>query len=136
MTHSNMKTKIKIYSQPQNNKGFTITEVVVSSFIFTLVIAGIYTAISVLKKPTVDSKQAMTAALLGKQVLGNLRTGLDAQTWNGAGGPLDPAGGPTSNGVYNNLTGVTVDGVTYTPSYVVTEEADTLARKVTLTITW
>ena len=120
----------------KNTQGFTITEVIIASLIFTLVTAGLYTTISVLKKPTVDSKQSMTAALLGKKILDNLRTSVDAETWTGGAGPLDPLGGPTVNGVYNNLASVTVDGVTYTPSYIVTEETDTAARKVTLTVNW
>jgi|GEM_PF-2405385 len=110
-----------------NNHGFTITEVVVAAVIFALFGAGIYTTISLLKKPTVETRQSITAAFLGKKVLDDLRTDVSAETWGGT-GPLTP-------GVYNQ-TAVTIDGTTYTPSYVVSDEASTQARKVTLTVNW
>jgi len=79
---------MKILRTINQTCGFTITEVVISAVIFSLVVAGVFMSISLLKKPTVDSTEAMTAAFLGKRVLDDLRTKVDGETWD-KGGPLD-----------------------------------------------
>lgn len=107
--------------------GFTIVEVVVAALIFALAVTGVFSAIGALRGPAVASKEDITAAFVGKQVLEDLRTEVDAETWTT---------GSLANGNYT-LPAVTVDGVAYTPSYLVTNDpGGTQAKKVDLTITW
>ena len=114
--------------------GFSITEVVIAALIFSLVVAGSISAVSALKKPAYASKEEITAAYLAKQILEELRSDVHAEDWNSGG--LDPNGGPGGNGIYDNLSAVTIDGFSYTPSYQVENDTLTGARKVTLTINW
>ena len=105
-------------------------EVIVATLVFSIAAAGIFAMTSGLRKSAVmDSKEDINAALIGKRVLEDLRTKVDATNWNQAGGPLDPATNPH---VANSIV---VDGKTYTPTYTVTQEADG-GRKVSINITW
>lgn len=114
----------------KSKKGFTVVEVIVATLVFSIAAAGIFAMTSGLRKSAVmDSKEDINAALIGKRVLEDLRTKVDATNWNQAGGPLDPATNPH---VANSIV---VDGKTYTPTYTVTQEADG-GRKVSINITW
>ncbi len=115
-------------------EGFSITEVIIATVIFSMVVAGSITAVSALRKPAYASKEDVTAAYLAKQILEELRCDVHAGTWNTGG--LNPNGGPGGDGLYNNLNAVVIDGITYTPSYQVENDTLTGARKVTLTIDW
>lgn len=108
--------------------GFTITEVIVASVIFTLAMAGILTSISHLRQPAVESSQEVTAAFLGKKILDDLRTQVSAQTWE--------TNSLLSLGTHTNT--VTVSGIAYNISYLVEPDdlSGTGARKVTLNVTW
>ena len=108
-------------------QGFTIVEVIVSVIIFLIAAAGIFATISSLSQPAGESNREIAAALVAKQILADLRRDMDMTDWDG---------GDLSVGTHP-WTAVTVDGVTYTPQYVVeTDPQGTDARKVTLTITW
>ncbi len=109
--------------------GFTIVEVIVSAVIFTLAVAGIFATISALRSPATESSQEVTAAFVGKRILDDMRTEVSALTWSG--GSLDPSGSPYA------LNAIVVDGISYTPTYIVEPDPDgTGARKVTLNVTW
>ena len=111
-------------------KGFTVVEVIVATIVFTIAAAGIFAMTSGLRKSAVtDSKEDINAAFIGKRVLEDLRTKVDATNWNQAGGPLDPATNPHAANT------IVVDGKTYTPTYNVIQEADG-GRRVTINITW
>lgn len=109
--------------------GFTIIEVIVSTVIFTIVAAGLYASVSSLRKPAGDTTKTMNAALIGKNVLEDLRSRISASDWD-SGGPLDPANSPYT------LTPVILDGITYTPSYIVNATDPSGARRVDVTVTW
>ena len=109
------------------NNGFTIVEVVVAALIFAITVAGAFGAISALRGPAMSSKEDLTASFIGKQVLEDLRTAVDAETW---------ATGDLTNGAHT-LANVTVNGVIFSPSYTVSDDpGGTQAKKVDLTITW
>ena len=124
--------------------GFTIIEVIIASVIFGLVAIGSYSSMAALKKPTMESSEEVTAAYIGRQVLEDLRSQVDAATWDT--GALSPTGGPGGDGSY--VTGTndfvkevkvgqgTSREVTYRPSYQVTQDTLTNARQVTVTVTW
>ncbi|HOY09885.1 MAG TPA: hypothetical protein PLB05_07405 [Candidatus Omnitrophota bacterium] len=129
-----MTIKILPIKQNVQHKGFSITEVIIATLIFSFVVGGSISAISALKKPAYASKGDVTAAYLAKQILEELRSDVRADNWNAGG--LNPDGGPGGDGIYNNLNAVVIDGITYTPSYQVENDTLTGARKVTLTIDW
>ena len=129
-----MRTQIFFAERKTFREGFSITEVIIAALIFSLVVAGSIAAVSALKKPAYASKEDITAAYLAKQILEELRSDVNAEEWNSGG--LNPNGGPGGDGIYNNLTAVTIDGITYTPSYQVEDDTLTGARKVTLTVNW
>ncbi len=114
------------------NTGFTLVEIIVSSLIFAIAAAGVFATVSMLKQPTNVSSKEVTAAFIGKRILEDLRTQVDANNWNTgelAIGTHPPLTGPT--------TPVIVNGISYAPSYVVSADSKgTSARKVVLNITW
>ena len=126
----------------RNNKtGFTITEVIVASLIFVLVIIGVFSTISSLSEPSEESTREVTAALIGKQILENLRLAVDARFWDsGDSYSLSPTGGPLSDGVYP-LDEVIINygsyNETYFPTYqVIDDPYGSQARQVTVNVTW
>jgi Tfp pilus assembly protein PilV len=123
-------------SSERRVKGFTILEVIISGVLFALVAVGAIAAVAALKQPVATSREDINAAYLGKQILEQLRSYVDADDWNDPTNKLDPNGGPGGDGVYNHLTPVIIDGVSYTYSYKVRADPATNARRVDLTITW
>jgi prepilin-type N-terminal cleavage/methylation domain-containing protein len=127
---------MKIFGQiRRENKrtGFTIIEVVIAAAIFTLAMTGIFSSVSLMRQPAIESTQEVTAAFIGKQVLDDLRSQVSAQTWNGTSGLL------SVGNTYTNIISVTTGSVTTNYNVVYTVEADpdgTSARKVTLNVSW
>lgn len=79
-------------------QGFSsLVEVIVTAIIFALAAFGILTTVSILKPQGASSSRRLQAAYLGKQVIEDLRSSVDARTWNNASGPLAP-------GVLHNTT--------------------------------
>jgi len=110
--------------------GFTLVEVIVAAVIFLLSAAGLLATISAMSQPAAQSSREMTATLIGKQVLEELRQDVDAVTWDTVGANLEPA-------VAHVRPAVLVDGVTYTPTYTVTPDPQgTRGRVVNVTVTW
>ena len=112
----------------QSKQGFTLMEVVISVILFGLAMAGVFTSISQLRQPAVESTEEVTAAFLGKRVLDDLRTQVTAETWNGTTSLLYPGN------TYTNS--FSINGKTYTTTYYVENDTSTSARKVTMNITW
>lgn len=141
-----MKPKIR-HDNSAETGGFTIIEVIISAMIFTIAVAGVLATVSSLSKPAADTADEVTAAFMGKRILDQLRREVDASStagWDTSSSPLNPNGGD-GNGSYDAsdsvtstlLAPVTIDGITYTPTYTVEPDPDgTNGRKVTLTITW
>ena len=86
-----------------NNKGFaSFVEVMVTSIIFVIASYGIFAAISGVNPSDNNSLARLEAAYIGKQVLEDLRTQVDARTWDDAlANDLTP---PTYGPI--NITGV------------------------------
>ena len=121
---------LSILEKVKQEKGFTVVEVVVATLIFAIAATGLFAMVAGLQKQGVESSSGdVNAALVGKRVLENLRTSVDASTWNTVGGPFDPATNP------HILPAVTVAGISYTPSYDVVSQPDG-GRKVTLHMNW
>jgi Tfp pilus assembly protein PilV len=114
---------------PENKTAFTMVEVIVSTLIFMLLAGGMFATISALSRPAGTSTREMTAALVARGLLENLRMNIDATTWNAAG---------TTFAVGNHsLTKVTINGIDYTPCYSVTADpGGSAGRVVNLTINW
>ena len=107
-----------------------MVEVIVAAVIFALAAAGIFATITALSKPATESDHSVTAAFLGKQMLEELRTHVDATTWSSA------IGNPLKDGTYNSIATPTIDGIDYDISYTVTDDPDSDGRYVTLTVEW
>lgn len=122
---------MKILGKIQKNYkkiGFTMTEVIIATLIFTLAMAGVFASVSELRQPAVESTEEVTAAFVGKHILEDLRMQVSAETWNSTGNLI-----PGST--YTNS--VVVGSRTYYTTYTVTSDPDgTSARKVILNITW
>lgn len=110
------------------NTGFTITEVIIATLIFSLAMAGVFASISQLRQPAVESSQEVTAAFLGKKILDDLRGDVNQDTWN--------SGNLVAGTTYGPYT-QTIGGKAYFYSYDVIADPDgTRARQVTLNVTW
>ena len=109
--------------------GFTIIEVVVAALIFAIATAGIFATVSSLSKPAQESTEEVTAAFLGKRILEDLRTSVDATTWSLNSSFL-------SVGTHT-LNSMNIDGIVYTGNYIVTADpSGTASRQVTLNLNW
>ncbi len=70
-------------------EGFSsLVEVIVTSLIFALAAFGILTTVSILRPEGANSSQRLQAAYAGKQLIDDLRSYVDARSWNNATGPL------------------------------------------------
>lgn len=125
-----MKIFYRLY-QKNKTQAFTITEVIIATIIFSLAMAGVFSSIANLRAPSVESSQEVTAAFIGKRVLDDLRSSVNAESWN------DPATGKLLPGTTYPITPVVVSGKTYNGTYSVSPDPDgTNARQVTLNIMW
>jgi len=108
--------------------GFTMVEIMVSILIFSLSIAGLLSAISSLNRPAVESFEEVQATYIGKQILEQLKHGIDAATWNEEDATLAITTVPITASIPHQ-------GINFDTSYTI--EADTFGgRWVTLTINW
>ena len=122
-------------------KAFTITEVVVAALIFAIATAGILATATSMRKPATESSEEVTAAFLAKRILDDLRSQLDANSWiqnQTDGGPFEvdmnyTFANPPS---LNVLQPVTIGPTTYTPSYTIEADSGSQARKINLKIDW
>ena len=108
----------------RNQQAFSIVEALVASLILTISVVGVFATMSAQKAPTASADKRVQAALAGKQFLEDLRSKVDATTYNQSGGPFDPATNPHGPFVVNG----------YTINYNVTAVGN--ARKVDLSVTW
>jgi len=109
--------------------GFTMTEVIVATVIFTLAMAGVFASISQLRQPAVESTQEVTAAFLGKRILEDLRREVNGQSWNVVGSELVDG--------QHTRPDVIISGKTYRSVYTVIPDPNgTRAKRVTLNVTW
>ncbi|NJN78757.1 MAG: prepilin-type N-terminal cleavage/methylation domain-containing protein [Saprospiraceae bacterium] len=110
--------------------GFTIIEVTIASVIFAIAAAGILATITAMRRPAEVSQERVTAAYLGKTLMEELRSEVNASTW-------DPSRSNASNlRLGNHRVQRTVDGVTYNLAYTISELSNNGPRRMDLTITW
>lgn len=121
-----MKT-LKSLLRKNKIEAFTMTEIIVATVIFTLGIAGLFTTISSLRQPAIESTQEVTAAFIGKRILEDLRGEVNAASWDS---------GKLATGTHT-MSPINVDGRSYNATYtVLNDPAGTNARQVTLNIIW
>ncbi len=112
------------------NNGFSLVEVIVASLIFTITIAGVLSSIAILKPPAEFSEKGVNAAYYAKNILEDLRSKVDARTWN------DPNDGTITSlapGVHSGSA--VISNVTYATTYTVTSDANG-GRQVDMTVSW
>lgn len=125
-----------------NKRAFTLLEILLASIIFIISIGGIYATLSAVRKPVVQKERALTAAILGKQLLESLRSQVDARNIQG---PIG-AGVWTGNlaiGSHTLPPQSDLQGVQYNMAYTVicadgtaTCDQNDTPRAVTLNITF
>ena len=119
----------------EKNAAFSLVEVVVASLIFTVTIAGVLSSIAILKPPADFSEKGIEATYYAQKVLEDLRSKVDARTWN------DPNDGTLSSlapGAHASPP-VVIDGVAYTATYIVTPDVvggQEIGREVSMTVSW
>ena len=114
-----------------HQKGFTLVEVVVSSVILLIAIAGVLASASALRRPAVGSDKRSIAALYGKQILDDLRTQIEPAVWNELNGPFATAINHPVPGEYA--------GINFSGEYEVfdvTQGGNIIAKRVDLRINW
>lgn len=123
-----MKT-LPIFHKKNQIKAFTMTEVIIATIIFSLAMAGVFASIANLREPAVESSQEVTAAFIGKRVLDDLRSEVNAATWDTGG---------LSLGTHTITPAINISGQNYNVSYTVAADVTggTNARQVTMDITW
>lgn len=64
-----------------NNSAFTLLEILLSSIIFVVTVAGLFATLSAVRAPVTTKENALSAAVFGKQVLETLRAQVNAGTF-------------------------------------------------------
>lgn len=101
-------------------QGFSMVEVLIAAVILSISVVGVMATMSAQKGPAVESDEKVLAALAAKQFLEELRSKVDAETYDT---------GNLALGLHSN-----VSVGAYTVNYFVS--ADGNARKVDLNISW
>ena len=104
--------------------GFSILEVLISAFIFIIVVFGVYSSVSRIRFPAEESTEELYAATFGSQILQQLHASVDQRIWNS----------PTSNLAIGTHTAISSDGK-YNATYNVSD-VNPYLRKVEMTVTW
>ena len=113
--------------------GFSIAEALVAAMVFSIAAVGVFSTISSIQKPTVNTDRSLQAAYIGQQVLEGLRSQVNGTTWNTTGGlALGPGGAPRT---YDCSPAAPINNITYQCTYTVTQAASG-ARSVTANVTW
>jgi Tfp pilus assembly protein PilV len=63
-----------------NDTAFTLLEVLLSSIIFVISVAGVFATLNAVRAPVANKERALAAAILGKQVLETLRSSVSEQS--------------------------------------------------------
>lgn len=111
-----------------NNKGFgSILEVTITAIVFSVAAVGLISTITMVRPEATTSSKRLEAAYIGKQLMDDLRSNVDAGTWflGNTDDPLLPG---------NYSTSVTQDGVVYSINYTIADDPNIDARKMTMTV--
>ena len=63
-----------------NNTAFSLMEILLSSIIFVISIAGVFATLNAVRAPVANKESALTAAVFSKQVLEALRSSVNEQS--------------------------------------------------------
>lgn len=108
----------------KNKSGMgSMIEILITSVVFATAVAGILAATSSVKPQSTQAMRKLQAAQIGKSMIDQLRSSIDAQTWNQSSGNLYPNTYNTTKGIYN---------ITYT----ITDVPDMGLRKLTMNISY
>lgn len=111
--------------------GFSLVEVMVAAIIFSIAVVGIYASLHNVKKQSQDvSDKGLIGALCGQKFLEDRRAAVDMRDW-ASGGQLAPGTYTSTPDPY-----CTVNGIAYTITYTIENDATGFARKATVTVTW
>jgi Tfp pilus assembly protein PilV len=111
-----------------HHNGFTLVEVVVAGLIFAIAVSGVFASIaSVQNQSNTGSEESLGAALCGQEFLEGLRAKVDNRDWDSSQLALTPLVATTA---------CTQNGTAYTRQYKVEAVPGSLARKVTVIVTW
>jgi prepilin-type N-terminal cleavage/methylation domain-containing protein len=140
---------MKILNSKKGNilekSGFSIIEVIISAVIFSIVAAGLFATVSSLRIPATESQEAVTAALIGNQILEELANEVDKGDWDKVSNGLyaDPVNNSTTTDLAKIHVGDTLGGYCFSPKRKVSKDIDlntgtllTSGRLVELTISW
>lgn len=106
-----------------------MVEVVVAAIIFALAAAGIFSTISAMTRPAAESDNEVTAALIAKKYLEDMRHEVRADQWDATGAPL-------ALGSHSFYPPEEVDNINYTINYTVRDDDDTDGRWVDIQVSW
>ena len=112
----------------KSQQAFSLVEVLVASMVFILAVAGVLATLSAVRQPASTAERELKAAIVGQQVLEEMRVKVDANDWNAAN--LAETGGTPQTFTK------TVNGVDYEISYTVVEDPVSHARQVNMTVNW
>ena len=112
------------------DKGFSLVEVMMATLIFAIAAAGLFSTFRVQREYSNRSERKLQAAYCGRQVLEELRAKVDQRNWDS--GDLQEG-----NHTYNLFSSpCNIFTATYTVTNVVINSVNTGGRKVSLNVTW
>lgn len=71
-----------ILTKKTKSSGFTLIEITVATLIFVIAVAGLYSTISSMNRPSVESFEQVQAVYTAKETLENLKYDIDAEFWD------------------------------------------------------
>lgn len=114
-----------------NKKGLTMLEIMVSMVILGIIVAGLANVFIASKKIVLHSRNRIFAAELAKYMLAPLSSSIVYSNWSSASNCL------LNQGVCSTTPPpVRPSGISFQPSWSVSDPGDPLVRKVKLTMGW
>jgi len=113
-----------------NKKGFTLLEILIAALILALVMTGLASIFLAGKRHLAHTRSKIQAAELGKLFLAPLQQDVRQDQWEARSNCLSSDGSTGCPGAQ------TVDNITYTPNYNISDLSGTTLKKVKVTINW
>ena len=123
-----------------NTKGISLIEAFLSSIIFIVSVAAVFSTLTSLRKPAVNNDLMVGGAIAGRDVLENLRAKMDANDKVFLSGvytgdrSLDST--PANNPHWVNNIGSGIGGRLYNVEYIVTQVGTSGALQVDTNVYW
>lgn len=119
----------------KNIKGVTLLEAFLAAFLFVTSVAAIFVSMNALRKPATNNERKVTAAILLKTYLEDLRSKVDNREYSDTSGVFQTGTHPPLPLPLTPPNTVSIAGVLYTISYSVNAEFEG-SKQVNATITW